>query len=79
MALFSDDLFNVFEEQPETEGAKGKKRRREDKEKGGGVTEEPKRQRLVEASEQASSPADGEREKGDDGDEGTEKLENEEQ
>ena len=59
MALFSDDLFNVFEEQTECEGSKGKKRRREQKGKGDGHLAELKKQRLVEASSLGSSPAGG--------------------
>lgn len=59
MALFSDELFNVFEEQPESDGSKGKKRRREHKGKGDDQLGELKKQKLVEAPGPVSSPAGG--------------------
>lgn len=51
MALFSDELFNVFEEEPEKTNAKAKKRRRDGNNTSvqSGEPEEPKKAKVDEA------------------------------
>lgn len=54
MALFSDDLFDVFEETAEPSSSKGKKRSRDGKEKSGeGRADETKKPRVQADSEGA--------------------------
>ena len=57
MAAFSDDLFNVFEEEPEKRSAKAKKRRRDDN-AGLSLGEEKKKTRVDEADPSSSSAPD---------------------
>lgn len=57
MALFSDDLFNVFEEEPEKTNAKAKKRRRDGNNSSvlPGEPEEPKKAKIDEAKAKSSA------------------------
>lgn len=50
MAFFSDELFNVFEEESAPPNSKGKKRRREEKGKRSELPEKPKKPRLGDAT-----------------------------
>ncbi len=50
MAMFSDDLFNVFEETPEPKEPKSKKRSRGDDVKNGGTSKKVKH-KVMEGSE----------------------------
>lgn len=57
MALFSDDLFNVFEEEPEKTNVKSKKRRRDANNSSvqPGEPEEPKKAKIDEAKAKSSA------------------------
>ena len=64
MALFSDDLFNVFDEEAEPVSSRRKRRQREEKEGGAAPTEDSKKPKIEVDSDlgTASEPAKGSQE-----------------